>query len=144
MARVFVTRSLPGPALDRLSAEHDVEVWPERLPPDREELLARAPELEGLLTMLTDAVDAELVEAAPRLRAISNYAVCVDNVDLEAAGGIGVGTAVNTSTTGNLNLTTSGASWNMSQDVSSTMLGKITISDGWIRFNGMRINNVLA
>ena len=86
MARVFVTRRLPGPALDRLSAEHDVEVWPERLPPDREELLARAPELEGLLTMLTDPVDAELIEAAPRLRAISNYAVGVDNVDLEAAG----------------------------------------------------------
>ena len=90
MARVFVTRRLPGPALDRLSEEHDVEVWPQRLPPDREELLARAPELEGLLTMLTDPVDAELIEVAPRLRAISNYAVGVDNVDLEAAGARGI------------------------------------------------------
>ncbi len=90
MARVFVTRRLPGPALDRLSAEHEVEVWPERLPPDSEELLARAPELEGLLTMLTDPVDAELIEAAPRLRAISNYAVGVDNVDLEAASARGI------------------------------------------------------
>ncbi|MET0512664.1 MAG: D-glycerate dehydrogenase [Thermoleophilaceae bacterium] len=90
MARVFVTRRLPGPALERLSAKHEVEVWPQRLPPDREELLARAPEVEGLLTMLTDAVDAELIEAAPRLRAISNYAVGVDNVDLEAAGARGI------------------------------------------------------
>jgi glyoxylate reductase len=85
MARVFVTRQLPGSALDRLSAEHEVEIWPEQLPPSREELLARAPRLEGLLSLLTDPVDAEFMEAAPGLRAISNYAVGTDNVDLEAA-----------------------------------------------------------
>ena len=90
MARVFVTRRLPGSALDRLSAEHDVEVWPEQLPPGREELLARAPELEGLLSLLTDPVDAELIDAAPALRAISNYAVGTDNVDLDAASERGI------------------------------------------------------
>jgi glyoxylate reductase len=89
-ARVFVTRELPGGALDRLRAEHDIEVWPERAPPPRSELLARAPELEGLLSLLTDAVDAELMDAAPRLRAISNYAVGVDNVDVEAATARGI------------------------------------------------------
>ena len=83
--RVFVTRQLPGGAIDRLAAEHDVEVWPEQLPPPRDELMARVPEVEGLLSMLTDRVDAELMDAAPRLRAISNYAVGVDNVDVEAA-----------------------------------------------------------
>jgi glyoxylate reductase len=90
MARVFVTRRLPGDALDRLTAEHDAEVWPERLPPPRDELMARAPELEGLLSLLTDPVDAELIEAAPKLRAISNYAVGVDNVDVEAAAARGI------------------------------------------------------
>src|SRR5688572_6042760 len=85
MARVFATRRLPGPALARLAAEHELEVWPEQLPPDREELMRRAPELEGLLSLLTDPVDAELIAAAPRLRAISNYAVGTDNVDLDAA-----------------------------------------------------------
>ena len=89
-ARVFVTRQLPGEALDRLVAEHDVEIWPERLPPPRSELLARARELEGLLSLLTDPVDAELIGAAPRLRAISNYAVGVDNVDVEAAAARGI------------------------------------------------------
>ena len=84
-ARVFVTRQLPGDALARLEAEHDVEVWPDRLPPPRAELLSRAPQLEGLLSMLTDPVDSELIDAAPSLRAISNYAVGVDNVDVEAA-----------------------------------------------------------
>ena len=88
--RVFVTRRLPGGALDRLTAEHDVEIWAERLPPPRAELLARAPELDGLLSLLTDRVDAELIDAAPSLRAISNYAVGVDNVDLEAATARGI------------------------------------------------------
>jgi glyoxylate reductase len=89
-ARVFVTRQLPGEALNRLVAEHDVEIWPERLPPPRSELLARARELEGLLSLLTDPVDAELIGAAPKLRAISNYAVGVDNVDVEAAAARGI------------------------------------------------------
>src|ERR671918_80832 len=88
--KVFVTRLLPGGALDRLAAEHDVEVWPQQMPPGREELLARAPELDGLLSLLTDPVDAELIAAAPRLKAISNYAVGVDNVDLEAAAARGI------------------------------------------------------
>ena len=47
-------------------------------------------ELEGLLSLLTDPVDAELIAAAPNLRAISNYAVGVDNVDVEAATARGI------------------------------------------------------
>src|SRR3954469_13921405 len=89
-ARAFVTRPLPGHAVARLAAAHDVEVWPDRMPPPRSELLARAPELDGLLSMLTDTVDAELMDAAPNLRAISNYAVGVDNVDVDAAAARGI------------------------------------------------------
>ena len=85
MARVFVTRALPGTAVERLAAEHEVQVWPERLPPRPQELEARAAESEGLLTMLTDRIDAAALEHAANIRAISNYAVGVDNVDLGAA-----------------------------------------------------------
>jgi glyoxylate reductase len=85
MALCFVTRELPGPALDRLRAEHEVEVWPERMPPPYEELAARAAPAEGLLTLLTDRVDAALIEHCPKLRVISNYAVGYDNVDVDAA-----------------------------------------------------------
>jgi glyoxylate reductase len=88
--RVFVTRALPGGAVDRLAAEHEVDVWPERLPPPRDELLACVREVEGLLALLTDRIDAELLDAAPNLRAISNYAVGVDNVDVEAATARGI------------------------------------------------------
>jgi lactate dehydrogenase-like 2-hydroxyacid dehydrogenase len=83
--KVFVTRALPGGALDRLVAEHEVDVWPDRLPPPREALLEGVRDADGLLPMLTDRVDAELMDAAPKLRAISNYAVGVDNIDVEAA-----------------------------------------------------------
>jgi glyoxylate reductase len=89
-ARVFVTRRLPGGAVERLAAQHELEVWPEPMPPPTAELRARAPELDGLLTLLTDLVDADLIAAAPRLRAISNYAVGVDNVDVEAATARGI------------------------------------------------------
>lgn len=85
MARCFVTRRLPGPALEALAANHELDVWAGRLPPTASELTAGAAQAEGLLTLLTDRVDAALLDACPRLRAISNCAVGVDNVDLDAA-----------------------------------------------------------
>jgi glyoxylate reductase len=90
MAHVFVTRRLPGNALERLSAEHDVEVWPGDMPPPREDLLAGVGDAEGLLSLLTDRVDAELLEAAPKLRAVANFAIGFDNIDLEATAARGV------------------------------------------------------
>jgi glyoxylate reductase len=90
VARCFVTRELPGPALGRLAEAHEVDVWPERLPPDYDELRRRTAEADGLLSMLTDRVDAELIEGSPRLRAIANYAVGYDNVDVEASAARGI------------------------------------------------------
>src|SRR3954447_21061733 len=75
MARVLVTRTLPGDAVDRLAAQHEVDVWPEPLPPPHDELTARVRGADALLSMLTDRVDAELLAAAPNLRAVANYAV---------------------------------------------------------------------
>lgn len=84
MARCFVTRELPGEAIDRLAALHDVGLWEEDRPIPREELLHRAADAEGLLCMLSERIDAELLAACPRLRAVANYAVGFDNIDLEA------------------------------------------------------------
>jgi lactate dehydrogenase-like 2-hydroxyacid dehydrogenase len=74
----------------RLGAEHDVEVWAERLPPTRKQLRERLAGVEGLLCMLTDPVDRALLDAAPALRAISTYAVGTDNIDLAAASERGI------------------------------------------------------
>jgi len=70
-----------------------VDVWEERLPPSPDELRQRGREVEGLLCLLTDSVDAELMAACRNLRAISNYAVGYENIDVEAAvaRGIAVG-----------------------------------------------------
>src|SRR5262249_26833573 len=84
MARVFVTRQLPGTALERLAAAHDVEVWPRDMPPSPPELRERVADVEGVLSLLTERIDADLLAAAPNLRAIANYAIGFDNVDVEA------------------------------------------------------------
>ncbi len=93
MAKVFVTRALPGDALERLRRAHDVRVWDGALPPEPAVLREAMAEVEGLLCLLTDRVDAALLDSAPRLRAIANYAVGTDNIDLEltAARAIPVG-----------------------------------------------------
>jgi glyoxylate reductase len=90
MARIFVTRELPGDAVSRLAAEHDVDVWEEDRPIGRDQLLRRAAGAEGLLCTLVDRIDAELIAALPELEAIANYAVGVDNVDLDAARSRGI------------------------------------------------------
>ncbi len=90
MARCFVTRALPGDALDRLRAEHDVDVFAGDLPPTPAQLRDGAARAEGLLCLLTDRVDAALLDAAPGLRVIANYAVGADNVDLDAARARGI------------------------------------------------------
>ena len=90
MANCFVTRRLPGSALTRLSAAHDVDIWASNVPPSAEELRARVADADGLLAMLTDRIDADLLEHAPRLKAISNYAVGYDNIDIAAAASRGI------------------------------------------------------
>jgi glyoxylate reductase len=94
MPRVFVARAITGTALQRLEAAgHEVDVWPGNLPPHPTELREALATADGLLSMLTERVDAQVLDAAPRLKVIANYAVGFDNVDLAAATerGIAVG-----------------------------------------------------
>jgi glyoxylate reductase len=82
--RVFVTRRVPERVREELERAFALDVHDDELPPSREELLARSVGCDGLVTMLTDRVDLELLDAAgPQLRIVANYAVGLDNVDLE-------------------------------------------------------------
>lgn len=83
--RVFVTRQLPGDAIERLRAEAEVDVWPGELPPSRDELLAAVHDVDGLLCLLTDIVDGELLDAAPHLHVVSTMAAGYDHIDVPAA-----------------------------------------------------------
>ena len=83
--KVYVTRLLPKPAMDRILSSCDAEVWEGELPPPRDVLLKKVEQVEGLLSLLTDKVDAELFSKAPKLRVVSNYAVGFDNIDIPEA-----------------------------------------------------------
>jgi glyoxylate reductase len=90
VARVFITRAFPFAALERLQAEHEVDVWDSNTPPPRDALLEHAAEADALLTIITERVDAELFDAAPSVKAVANLAVGTDNIDLDEAAKRGI------------------------------------------------------
>jgi len=84
--KVFVTRAIPEKGLEMAREEAEVEVWPDELPPPYKVLLEKVQGLDGLLTLLTDRIDARLMDAAGRsLKVVSQMAVGYDNIDLAAA-----------------------------------------------------------
>jgi lactate dehydrogenase-like 2-hydroxyacid dehydrogenase len=107
--RVFVARIIPDEGLAAIRAACDMDLWEDDLPPPREELLRRVAGCDGVLTLLTDRVDDEFLDAAgKKLRVVSNYAVGFDNVDVAACTlrGIPVG-----NTPGVLTETTADLAW---------------------------------
>lgn len=91
--KVFVTRMIDRAALERLRAEAAVTVWPGATPPPPRALRSELADADAVISMLTDTIDERTITGAPRLRVISNLAVGVDNIDLDAAtrAGIAVG-----------------------------------------------------
>jgi glyoxylate reductase len=84
--KVLITRLIPEAGLEMVSDFCDADVWEDELPPRRETLLARVRGMEGLLCLLTDRVDAAVMDAAgPGLKVISNHAVGFDNIDVAEA-----------------------------------------------------------
>ena len=83
--KVLVTRPLPGGAVDLLSRYADVHLREDELPPSPAGLRRLASRCHGLLTLLTDRVDARLLDSAPSLIAVSNMATGFDNIDVAAA-----------------------------------------------------------
>jgi len=89
--RVFVTRQIPQPGLDKIGEYYEVDLWPEYTPPPYEVLLSKAKEYDALVTLLTDKIDCNLLkESQPKLRIVAQYAVGFDNIDLECATKYGV------------------------------------------------------
>ena len=83
--RVFVARKIPDDGIDRIFEACDARVWEDELPPPRAALLDAIRGCDGVLTLLTDRVDDEFLDAAgPGLKVVSNYAVGFDNIDVPA------------------------------------------------------------
>src|SRR5262249_5488828 len=85
-----VTRIIPDQGLDQIRAFCDATVWEDELPPPHDVLLRESREVDGLVSLLTDRIDPELMEACPNLRVVSNMAVGFDNIDIPAASERGI------------------------------------------------------
>ena len=83
--KVFVTRRIPDAGLDLLKGHHDIEVNPENRVLTKKEILDGVQDKDGLLCLLTDTIDKEIIEAESKLKMIANYAVGFNNVDVQAA-----------------------------------------------------------
>jgi glyoxylate reductase len=88
--KIFVTRQLPGPAVEDLRRVGEVRVNPEDRALTRAELREGVRDRDALLCLLTEKVDGEVMDESPRLQVISNVAVGYDNIDVEAATARGI------------------------------------------------------
>src|SRR5690625_3043846 len=85
LPRVFLTRELPPQPMRLLEERTRLTYNGVDRPLTREELLEGVADAEGLLSLLTDRIDGELMDAAPDLKVIANYAVGYNNIDVAAA-----------------------------------------------------------
>jgi len=106
--KVFVTRRIPQVGLDLLQKECEVKVNPHERVLTRQELIDGVKEADGLLCLLTDTIDKEVMDANPKLKIISNYAVGYNNIDVEEATRRGI---MVTNTPGVLTDTTADLTW---------------------------------
>jgi len=83
--KVYVNRLIPEQALERLAEHCDYRIWEGELAVPRDVLIREVPVVDALLSLLTDKIDAAVMDAAPKLRVISNMAVGYDNVDVREA-----------------------------------------------------------
>lgn len=85
MSRVVVTGRVPEPALEKLRAMHEVDAWEGSESISRQELLRRVAGADAIVSLLTERIDAELLDAAgPQLKVVANVAVGYDNIDVPA------------------------------------------------------------
>jgi glyoxylate reductase len=110
MMKVYVTRPVFDEAIERLRRDVDVEANTEDRILSKQELIERLRDKDGALTLLTDAVDLEVLQSAPKLKVVANFAVGFNNVEIESATKLGVAV---TNTPGVLTETTADFAWTL-------------------------------
>ncbi len=106
--RVFVTRKIPEEGLDLLTKKFEVDVWADEFPPTTEEIATRSSKCSGIITLLSDKIDANLLDRLPNLKVIAQYAVGYDNIDIQEATQRGIAV---TNTPGVLTEATADLTW---------------------------------
>jgi glyoxylate reductase len=106
--RIYVTRELPEKGLQKIKERFDAEMWPDYAPPPKEIILEKAANVDALATLLSDDIDAEVFDAAPNLKIVSQLAVGYDNINVKEATKRGIYV---TNTPGVLTQTTADFAW---------------------------------
>jgi glyoxylate reductase len=83
--RVYVTRELPERGLKIIKERFEAEVWPEYAPPPKKVIIEKARNVDALAPLLSDKIDAEVFDAAPKLKIVAQMAVGFDNIDVQEA-----------------------------------------------------------
>jgi len=83
--KVFITRKIPESGLDLLRKEFDIKVNPQNRALTKDEIIEGVKGKDGLLCLLTDVIDKDVIYAEPNLKMIASYAVGYDNIDVAAA-----------------------------------------------------------
>lgn len=83
--KLYITRIIPDSGINKLKNFFEIEIWKEYFPPPKEILKEKVAETDALVSLLTDPIDSEVLQSASRLRIIAQYAVGVDNIDLNEA-----------------------------------------------------------
>ena len=108
--KIYATHELFEPAREILNANCDIQYWSKSERPPREEVLRTIRDKEGLICLLTEKINDELLRAAPKLRITANVAVGYDNIDVDACTRRGVAV---TNTPGVLDETTADFAWTL-------------------------------
>ncbi|MFW6263259.1 MAG: NAD(P)-dependent oxidoreductase, partial [Thermotogota bacterium] len=88
--KVLITRRISEEGIEILKKKYEVEVWPNEMPIPRDYLVSKIQDVSGLVCMLSDKIDQELIEKASKLKVIANYAVGFDNIDVKYASKKGI------------------------------------------------------
>lgn len=106
--KVYVTREMPERGLRIIKERFDTEVWPDYTPPPKKTIIEKAASVDALATLLSDKIDAEVFDAAPKLKIVAQIAVGFDNIDVKEATKRGIYV---TNTPGVLTETTADFAW---------------------------------
>ena len=106
--QVFVTRKLPEEGLKIIKDHFNAKIWPSEQPPTKEEIIQNGEQCDGLVTLLSDPIDRDVIDHLPKLKVIAQYAVGYDNIDVKYATENGI---IVTNTPGVLTETTADLTW---------------------------------
>ncbi|MEM2104182.1 MAG: glyoxylate reductase [Candidatus Bathyarchaeia archaeon] len=131
--KVYVTRKIPERGLRIIREHFEAEVWPKYEPPPKVEILSKVRDVDALVTLLTDRIDAEVFDASPKLKIVAQMAAGFDNIDVAEATKRGIYV---TNTPGILTETTADFAWALLMAVAR----RVVEADKYVRAGRWRVS----